>query len=409
MGKSKHRSTPQPINFLPPLRPAVKDLRELFEGKRGHGMDVVLAESVRKIAAVYSAVLSVNNPDRERLAGELGNPSEDDCSFFRRELEGLVGAVFRSDRKAVEAIVSALDARSFLTTLEDRVELSVGEVRDREAVSRGRAALATIKALVNGDKARLPLGSIPSGQFMSGGFGLAPVSDWDRRREAMRFVLSCLDEDVMPAATRSVRFETVADIFEAVASCDMRDWYSLSRFLGHPAAEHCRPIANAFRGMAQAVLTGHREAYAKLMEFVLDAYAGEMIESFNGIASGQPYQPEEGLVYIAWSSASGRAIQIGVADGTVEPELRALDSERGNNGRHGLLGTWLVHDVDHARDTLSGLLRHGLSPDGSYSLSPGEARQIISRGLTQSDNLVLSPWHDDNDTTPRQAPALALG
>jgi hypothetical protein len=71
----------------------------------------------------------------------------------------------------------------------------------------------------------------------------------------------------------------------------------------------------------------------------------------------------------------------------------AKGDSRGESN-YGLVRTWLVHDPASARDSLREVIAER---SGDSSLDLGRMSDEIEVALLQADNLVLSPWHVDDE------------
>jgi hypothetical protein len=82
--------------------------------------------------------------------------------------------------------------------------------------------------------------------------------------------------------------------------------------------------------------------------------------------------------------------------------MRSILDQMENNGRqngsnYGLVRAWLVHDPELASESLGKIFAESSANSGANSLDLGRMSDAIESALLQSDNLVLSPWHVDDE------------
>lgn len=400
---AKQTKVTQRQKELADFQRSVSQYRDLIAGKKELGLDFNLVGSLARLSVIFTTAASQKGKNWCQVACRLGNPDPADCAVISDALTQMQSAILRRDQEKVDEMASILKQRSIDAMLDRHVTEMALEIEAEVA----RCA-ALIQQGFNAPITRTRLTDVPGKRFKTIGMGLAEVNQWDARLEAARATIHLLDSDTLPPAGSATTLRTVAKIFAAVGAEDTPDWYSLSRFLGHPSAGHCRSLADAFYGMVYAVEQGQEKAYNDLRGFALDGYAGEMLENYTDLASGGEYLPEPGVAYIAWSSSDPSTLEVGVADESVDDDLYMLNREKNGADRYGLLAVWLVHDVDDARTTIAERLKSHLTDDGGYRMNLGEAKAAIDEALEQTSNTVLSPWHDSTEAVPKKAPAVAV-
>ncbi len=234
------------------------------------------------------------------------------------------------------------------------------------------------------------------------GWGLAPIpaSQWDHMVSSAKNVLRIIDTDAMPADDISV-LESISAIkgqFARVYLTDQPDWYSSSRFLGHPSSSFCKAAASALQDLRQAIKDRDEDLYREGTQFLRDNYVGDMLDNFVGLAACEYPVAEEGCAYIVWSARDREVLHIGATEGQLDDVINRLNAESPFYRPYGVLASWLVHDPEQAQQDIERSLAKFSIGNGAYLTGLGLTRNIITGILADTDNTVPSPWHVIEDT-----------
>ncbi len=386
----------QPSKKLAELKVSVEHVRDLIMGKKALGLDFALGASLGNFATLFTSAAMRKGEAGTRIVTLLGEPAEEACLALAAGFKEMQGAVLRREQAKVDEI-TALFERLDVMGMLDKYHASIGVEVASQMQAAAHWAAANVERSIRSPRTRPDMADVPVDRHTKTGFGLSEVDEWNARLGAVRRAITIVESSGLPSKESVEDLEKVARVFATVSAADKPDWYSLSRFLGHPSSAHCRDMANALFSMASAVNYGRVEAFNEYRSICVDGYVGEMLDNYLSLATGGEYVPESGAVYIAWSSSDRHTLQIGVACGQIEDELRSLDRELGLRHRHGILASWLVHDVDEARDTITAKLGDRRQPGLGYKIRLCDAKSEIQDVLDTTANTVLSPWHGDED------------
>lgn len=393
---AKNSKSNKKLAELKALETSVEHVRDLMAGKKAIGLDFSLGASLGNFATLFASAATRKGQVGLRDLTRLGEPSEEACLALAAGFKEMHGAVFRREQAKVDEITALFEQLNVSKMLENYLVATSVEV---EAHTQAAAswAEANVEKSIHMPRARQDMNDVPIDRYRTG-FGLSEVDEWSLRLAAVGETVAIVDGSSLPPKESATDLEKVARIFATVSAAVKPDWYSLSRFLGHPSLVHCRDMANALFSLATAVKIGHGEAFNEYRSTCTKGYVGEMLDNYLSLASGGEYLPENGAVYIAWSSSDRNTLQIGVAYDQIEDELRSLDHELRLPHQHGVLAAWLVHDVDEAQDAIAAKLRDRLQPGHGYKIRLRDAKSEIQEVLDATANTVLSPWHGDDET-----------
>ncbi|MCV9964891.1 hypothetical protein OIU34_23645 [Pararhizobium sp. BT-229] len=391
---------------LETLETSVGHVRDLMAGNKALGLDFALSSSLAKFETAFSLAAAQKDQAGIRELTRLGQPSVEVCSALSVGFKEMQGAVLRKDQDKVNEITALFERSNVVGTLEGYLS-SIRVGIDAQKQAEDRLAKANREKAIHLPRARPDMADVPADRFKHG-FGFAEVDEWQPRLDAVGGVVALLESPSLPPPESSEGLRRVARIFATVSAADRPDWYSLARFLGHPSSVHCRDMTNALFSLAAAVDIGHAEAFNDYRSICNKGYVCDMLDNYLSLAGGGEYVPEVGAVYIAWSSADRSTLQIGVAYDQIEEEIRRLDRELELPHRHGVLASWLVHDVDEATATISSKLSDRHQADRGYQIRLIDAKSEIQAVLDATANTVLSPWHGE-ELEPVAAPSLKVG
>lgn len=204
----------------------------------------------------------------------------------------------------------------------------------------------------------------------------------------------------------------VAYMFDCVQAAHRPGWFLQAQNLGYPSHVLARAITEHMASAQIAIENDDWSALRKATDFLHDEAVVEMLDNYIGVAKGVPQPIEQGFAYLAWRKDGRDELAVGASSGSLPDILSGLGS-RGSvsTGRNwGVLGAWLVHDPGSAEEEIARMARGDWNVvSGSPAYIADRARQIIidvESMLISTCNLILSPWHADDELTFRQ---LRLG
>lgn len=187
--------------------------------------------------------------------------------------------------------------------------------------------------------------------------------------------------------------------FAAIYTAQPGDWFSTSQIFGHPSQLLAQRIAQEFRILESAATSNDAVLAQSAGDFLRDEAVVEMLDNAIEIAKGNTSGPETGWAYIAWSPDTMVFYGIGAKDGRIEDILAEVSEDHRRKPRQlGLLAAWHVHDPEMADAELKGMLARHATTNGYYhKISLKRVRDSIDKMLVETDNLVVSPWHADEE------------
>jgi hypothetical protein len=187
----------------------------------------------------------------------------------------------------------------------------------------------------------------------------------------------------------------VGKIFDRSQAACFGDWFRQSASIGYPSHLLARRVTETLASL-QRHLDGRDYSGAKNdLDFLHDEAVTEMLENWISVHKGERGPVERGWAYLAWKSGRGDRVIPGVGNGNMTEILaRLAKGDSRGESNYGLVRTWLVHDPASARDSLREVIAER---SGDSSLDLGRMSDEIEVALLQADNLVLSPWHVDDE------------
>lgn len=261
-----------------------------------------------------------------------------------------------------------------------------------------------------------PTTEVPDETFLTCGFGLIQVSnrDWDRRIIATRGINRLLKAKQLPADDEGlqVALSIVRDMFFRVHVGRRYDWFTTSKFLGHPSGDLCKTLATQFSIMKGAIREQSHRHFASAVAVFEENHGFEMLDNYLDMTVNAAHPvKEEGWAYILWSSSEKDVLHIGAAGGEIDEVTTALDAENPEFHPYGVLAAWLVHDPVDAFNVIKETFDGEALGGGFYRVDMGTARRKLDAVLKRDDNFALSPWHDYEPELEAEnaPPALAVG
>jgi hypothetical protein len=275
--------------------------------------------------------------------------------------------------------------------------------------------MAVSLARVKGPKS--PMKEVPSRNFVDKGYGLiqVPHHEWADRIAAVQVVRNLIQSQKLPADSEPVQqcLSLVKGMFSRIYVGDCYDWYTTSRFLGHPSGAISKVLSTQLAIMKGAL----REQSVEHFNSAIGRFSGEhgleMLENYLDMTlrAAHPVM-EEGWAYVLWSSSERDVVHMGAAGGEVEDVIKRLNAENPENHPYGVLAAWLVHDPVDAYNHIHKAFDGNAMGDGFFRVDFATARNRINDLLKESDNFALSPWHDYDPEIEVQstvAPRKAVG
>lgn len=258
-------------------------------------------------------------------------------------------------------------------------------------------------SLIRPPRADKPSTQVPGEDFLHRGFGFIQIahSQWDRRIAAATGISMMLRSGQLPADAESIQIglSIVRDMFFRVHTCERYDWYTTSKFLGHPSGDLCKTLATQVGIMKGALRTQDPLLMASATAVFADNFGLDMLDNYLDMAvrSAHPVK-EEGWAYILWSSSEKDVLHMGAAGGEIEEVTASLNAENPEYHPYGVLAAWLVHDPVDAYQTIHAAFEGEALGGGFFRTDLATARKRIDAALKMDDNFALSPWHDYEPT-----------
>lgn len=249
----------------------------------------------------------------------------------------------------------------------------------------------------------------PDKPYPSPGFGMIPFKGTEKT--AVEYFMSVMRVRDMIVAGRpqSDRTECHADlkrvayIFDVTQAAHRPGWFVQAQTIGNPSHVLARAVTETLTA-AQAAITNRDEAALRnALDFLHDEAVTEMLENYITLAKGGSQPDEDGFAYLAWTADHRPEITVGASSGNMAAILADLGSRSGIGGRRtwGVLGAWLVHDPEMAQahiDRMFELKGTGIRGSTAYLHERAkEGIKEIEAMLISTDNLILSPWHVDDE------------
>jgi hypothetical protein len=201
--------------------------------------------------------------------------------------------------------------------------------------------------------------------------------------------------------TRIGDLRSVSEYFARAATAHRPDWFYRSYKLGHPSHLLSRMVTEKLADLQVHIASGEFEAAEEELQFLSSEAVADMLDNYLILSDekSRPPEPEQGWAYLAWRPDYPNSAFVGSGEGTMHEILTDLTARERTKGlKFGLLSAWLVHDPEHADRTIHDLWAAKPSANGRYnSVNFDRAAKSIEGALLATDNLVLSPWHIDDD------------
>ena len=247
---------------------------------------------------------------------------------------------------------------------------------------------------------------VPERSFENRGFGVIQVAhrEWDDRITATMLVRNLLNAKSLPEDSEPMQkaLSMVKGMFSRINVGDQYDWYTTSRFLGHPSAELSKTLSTQLAIVKGALREQSAVHFATAVAIFKESYGVEMLDNYLDMTTRNAHPvKEEGWAYALWSSSERDVIHLGAASGELEEVLGRLNSENPEFHPYGVLAAWLVHDPLDAYNAIHEEFTNQALGDGFFRIDLGTARDRTTALLKATDNFALSPWHD-YDPEPEQ-------
>lgn len=244
-----------------------------------------------------------------------------------------------------------------------------------------------------------PMTQVPRQSFVHRGYGVIPVShnDWANRILATQVVRDLIASRTLPLDSESAQesLSIVKGMFSRIYVGDCYDWYTTSRFLGHPSGELSKVLSTNMSILKGALREQSVKHFNDAVDRFTNNYGLEMLDNYMDMTVSSAYPvKEEGWAYVLWSSSEADVLHMGAAGGEIEDVLGRLNVENPDRHPYGVLAAWLVHDPVDAYNDIRRAFDGEFMGDGFFRVDFGKARERIGALLKETDNFALSPWHD---------------
>ncbi|MCS4089160.1 hypothetical protein [Rhizobium sp. BK176] len=259
-----------------------------------------------------------------------------------------------------------------------------------------------------------PMTEVPAKDFVGrNGFGTIPIphKDWSDRIAATQVVLNVIESGRLPKDSEPLQqsLSMVKGMFSRIYVGDCYDWFTTSKFLGHPSGEVSKAISTSIAVLKGAIREQNVDLFNEAVERINADYGNEMLENYLDmtVRNGHPVR-EEGWAYVLWSSSERDVVHVGAAGGEVEEVIKRLNDENPDHHPYGVLAAWLVHEPLAAYNDIHAALDRYAMGDGFFRVNFGIARDTVHKLLKDTDNFALSPWHDHEAESAPSAPQMKM-
>jgi hypothetical protein len=246
-------------------------------------------------------------------------------------------------------------------------------------------------------------GQPPLGFKSTKGFGFQAAFDADKRPRAVASVTlgleSLLGENVpWMSVPHMDALAFLVTAFSTMFTAATPDWFSISRCFGHPAHALSKTIYMDLHLLRHGLAIDDAALVKETAERLADDAVVEMLESARDALQGAATPEEKDWAYIAWSPVEPGMIAAGARLGVLEDIMWELPKAQKGSRAYGPLAAWLVHDVDAAALAVAKAMSGQPCKNDLYVANLNKARGRIEAALIADRNLVLSPWHVEDDS-----------
>lgn len=243
---------------------------------------------------------------------------------------------------------------------------------------------------MNAPRRLLPMRAIPTAQpIPTRGWGMQKVfgERLSSQLKAFRAVMRVVESDEVPPPVEYdvAAFKIARNLFTHLASTNADNWFTYTRLLGNPSSEKCAYLANLLSVMRNAYRKQNRETMKTAAEAFSSDGGLECLNDFiQAVAGKRRVQDETGIAYVMFRPNSF-SLDIGVTETSMRDFAQELDEY--HQATHGVLGAWMVVDVEEARSNIEACLSRFVQEDGRYLMQLDKARKIVSQVLHDTQNV----------------------
>jgi hypothetical protein len=251
------------------------------------------------------------------------------------------------------------------------------------------------------------------------GFGLFPISRdvAPLRASAVAHMLELIDRNEVPVKTADnlMAMAVVRQVVGEVFLEGSFDWFTTSYHLGQPSGRLALQASRSLAALREHVVSGAHEQAERAMDDLARWAVPEMLDTYL-LLDGDPETDEiedaVGWAYMLWTPDRPGQAAIGVTKDTIMDEIENLQADYPGLAPFGVLSAWQVVDPDLAATVVENELMfaytgedvfHELAPheDGKFEILAVKER--IETSLVAANQLVLSPWHLEEQIATEQA------
>lgn len=248
-----------------------------------------------------------------------------------------------------------------------------------------------------------PAAKVPSGTQKRGAYGLNLAFQGDTAAahfKALSRSLALIDSKDVPWQSEAHVNDLglVSNMFARIYTADRGYWFSQSYAFGHPSHVISKLAAENLYRLRYGIARGDSEAVNETKAFLEREAVTDMIDTCINMGKGKMPPNEQGWAYIAWSSDDPQVIAAGASDGYMGNILSEISSQNNKNARnYGPMAAWLVNDCKAADAVIAETFAQSVYRPGFYVTNLGWAKRQIEDALISTGNLVISPWHVDDE------------
>ncbi|NTF18137.1 hypothetical protein G6L37_06940 [Agrobacterium rubi] len=241
---------------------------------------------------------------------------------------------------------------------------------------------------------------IPEEKYPRVGYGFHLPKEFDEEFDAVVRTRDMIlaGSTITDTPTHIKDLSLVGKIFNRAQAACFRDWFLQSFRLGHPSHLLARAAVEEIAKLQVSVARKNKAAISERLSFLDREAVVEMLDNYIGLTRNEIPPVEKGWAYLAWRSEKKHGFFPGASSGPMYDILEGLATR--NPWREpgfGVVAAWLVHDPEFAAGTIDDLFAGHPRKRGGFRMDLGEMSDAIEGALLASDNLVVSPWHSDDD------------
>lgn len=239
----------------------------------------------------------------------------------------------------------------------------------------------------------------PTDMIGSGNYGRIPAKEYPEESLAVvrirDLILAREIRDNPAVLIKDLSY--IGKIFNRAQAANFSDWFLQAFRMGHPSHLLARTVTETLATLQNCIARDDLSSLIACVDFLHDEAVVEMLENYIDLQKGQVQPLETGWAYLVKINGDSGLI-VGAGDGTMYDAIHEISADnRKRSSDISLLGAWLVHDPQAAASAISEEFSGQINRRGRLFANIARVTERIEGALMGSENLVLSPWHADDD------------